>query len=63
MIITGQVNNNDPLFYLNQKPPGLTPEIFAPGIISTDKEYEFGEVKEIEVEAADKFNIIYNYTW
>jgi len=26
--------------YLGQKPPGLTPEIFAPGIISTDK-HEF----------------------
>ena len=22
--------------YLGQKPPGLTPEIFAPGIVSTD---------------------------
>jgi hypothetical protein len=28
----------------------------------SDKEYEFGEVKEIEVEAADKFNIVYNHT-
>lgn len=33
---------NDSLKYLNQKPPGLKPEIFAPGLISTDKEYEFG---------------------
>lgn len=24
------------LSYLNQKPPGITPEVFAPGIISTD---------------------------
>jgi len=27
--------------YLGQKPPGMVPEIFAPGIISTD-EFEFG---------------------
>ncbi|MCP5050076.1 MAG: hypothetical protein GY940_23125, partial [bacterium] len=27
--------------YLGQSPPGLTPEVFAPGIVSTDK-YEFG---------------------
>lgn len=30
--------------YLNQDPPGLTPQIFAPGIISTEDEYEFGSV-------------------
>ena len=29
--------------YLGQKPPGITPEIFAPGIISTDKR-EFNSV-------------------
>ena len=23
--------------YIGQKPPGMTPEIFAPGIISTEK--------------------------
>jgi Tol biopolymer transport system component len=28
--------------YLGQKPPGKTPEIFAPGIISTDSAHEFG---------------------
>ena len=27
--------------YLGQKPPGITPEVFAPGIISTEK-FEFG---------------------
>jgi len=27
--------------YLGQKPPGLTPEIFAPGIVSTDSAREF----------------------
>ncbi|MBE0655504.1 MAG: hypothetical protein IH594_17005, partial [Bacteroidales bacterium] len=27
--------------YLGQNPPGLTPEIFAPGIISTEQ-FEFG---------------------
>ena len=26
--------------YLGQKPPGMTPEIFAPGIISTEEKYE-----------------------
>ncbi len=30
--------------YLDQKPPSITPEIFAPGIISTTNEYEFGSV-------------------
>jgi glyoxylase-like metal-dependent hydrolase (beta-lactamase superfamily II) len=28
--------------YLGQKPPGLTPEVFAPGIISSAKAIEFG---------------------
>lgn len=27
--------------YFSQKPPGLTPEVFAPGIISLDKRYEY----------------------
>ncbi len=31
-------------FYLNQQPPGLTPKIFAKGLISTETEYEFGSV-------------------
>ena len=30
--------------YLNQSPPGLTPELFAPGVISQKNEYEFGSV-------------------
>ncbi len=30
--------------YLGQKPPGMTPQKFAPGIISNDYEYEFGSV-------------------
>lgn len=30
--------------YLDQKPPGLTAEKFAPGLISLDTEYEFGSV-------------------
>ena len=30
------------LVYLGQKPPGNTPEIFAPGIISKEGRYEFG---------------------
>jgi Tol biopolymer transport system component len=28
--------------YLGQEPPGKTPEIFAPGVISTDSAHEFG---------------------
>ncbi len=30
--------------YLNQSPPGLTPEVFAPDVISQENEYEFGSV-------------------
>lgn len=28
--------------YLGQKPPGLTPEVFAPGVVSIDGRYEHG---------------------
>ncbi len=28
--------------YFGQKPPGLTPEVFAPGIVSVDGRYEYG---------------------
>jgi Tol biopolymer transport system component len=30
--------------YIGQKPPGLTPEVFAPGIISTEEKYELNSV-------------------
>ncbi len=30
--------------YMGQKPPGMTPEKFAPGFISTDSLYEFNSV-------------------
>ncbi|MGB3588285.1 MAG: hypothetical protein WBA23_17170, partial [Tunicatimonas sp.] len=30
--------------YLKQSPPGLNPEVFAPGIISQEDEFEFGSV-------------------
>ena len=30
--------------YLGQEPPGMTPEIFAPGIISTEEKYELNSV-------------------
>lgn len=41
-----QSNSTDPFLtstdaYLGQKPPGLTPELFAPGIVSTDDSIEF----------------------
>lgn len=34
----------DSLAYLGQSSPGLTPEVFAPGIISKENEFEFGSV-------------------
>ncbi|MBX2871443.1 MAG: hypothetical protein KTR30_05070 [Saprospiraceae bacterium] len=37
-----QVDEN--LKYLGLKPPTTTPEVFAPGLISTTNEYEFGSV-------------------
>lgn len=30
--------------YLNESPPGTTPKVFAPGMISTENEFEFGAV-------------------
>ncbi|MEM9921876.1 MAG: hypothetical protein AAF990_27475 [Bacteroidota bacterium] len=36
------VSNN--LKYLGQRPPSVTPEVFAPGLISKKEEYEFGSV-------------------
>ncbi|WP_025666361.1 TolB-like translocation protein [Aquimarina megaterium] len=36
------------LKYLEQKPPSLTPEIFAPGLISKNTESEFGSVFNTE---------------
>ncbi len=35
---------NDELKYLQQTPPSLTPEKFAPNVVSTKDEYEFGSV-------------------
>jgi Tol biopolymer transport system component len=35
------VDTNSKLLHFGQRPPGMSPEIFAPGIISTE-EYEFG---------------------
>lgn len=35
---------SDKLKYLEQEPPSLKPEVFAPGIISKKDEYEFGSV-------------------
>jgi Tol biopolymer transport system component len=47
-IFTGQAQqDNFPVLkgpYLGQKPPGVTPEIFAPGIISTEERYELNSV-------------------
>ncbi len=30
--------------YLNEEPPGLTPKIFAPGVVSMDNQYEYGSI-------------------
>ena len=35
---------DEPLKYLEQEPPSLTPEVFAPGLISKKTESEFGSV-------------------
>ncbi|MCI4669045.1 MAG: glycoside hydrolase [Bacteroidia bacterium] len=35
---------DDKLKYLKQSPPSVKPEVFAPGLISKDDEYEFGSV-------------------
>ncbi len=51
-IIIGQTISVNTFSYLNQKPPGLTPKVFAPDIISTNNEYEFGSAFSKE---ADKF--------
>ncbi|WP_299261208.1 hypothetical protein [uncultured Aquimarina sp.] len=37
-------NNEESLLYLDQKPPGLQPVVFAPSIISKPSESEFGSV-------------------
>lgn len=38
---TSTIANN---MYLNQEPPGMTPKLFAPGIVSLKDRYEFGSV-------------------
>lgn len=42
---------DESLKYLEQKPPSLSPEIFAPGVISKDSESEFGSVFNKEATA------------
>ncbi len=37
-------NVDDRLKYMEQTPPSLIPEIFAPNLISKKNEYEFGSV-------------------
>ena len=37
-------NQDDSLKYLGQQPPGMTPEVFAPGIVSKPDAYEYGSV-------------------
>jgi len=46
LVLSGYAQQNDfPVFkgpYLGQKPPGMTPEIFAPGIVSSSGAMEYG---------------------
>ncbi len=51
-ILSAQSISDDNLSYINQKPPGLTPVKFAPDLISTSDEYEFGSAFTLK---ADKF--------
>ncbi|MDB4292171.1 hypothetical protein N9954_02100 [Maribacter sp.] len=44
-------NVDEQLKYLEQKPPSITPEVFAPGLISTNTESEFGSVFNKEATA------------
>ncbi|MCP4724763.1 MAG: hypothetical protein GY863_06990 [bacterium] len=34
--------------YLGQKPPGMTPEIFAPGVVSTNEKYELNSIFSLD---------------
>jgi hypothetical protein len=42
--IAAQTSSDEIGSYLNQEPPGDTPKIFAPGIVSLKNRYEFGSV-------------------
>ena len=43
LLTTGLIHAQ-PAPYLGQTPPGTTPEVFAPGLISLNNQYEFGSV-------------------
>ncbi len=43
-MLTAQAQHMETARYFNQPVPGLAAKIFAPGIISTDKESEFGSI-------------------
>ncbi len=44
MVISARAQKDERTQYFNQSPPGNTSQIFAPGIISTDQESEFGSI-------------------
>lgn len=44
LLIIPRNDSDERLKYLKQKPPSATPEIFAPGMISKEGQYEFGSV-------------------
>ena len=43
-LVLAQSKASDNFKYLNQAPPGLTPKVFAPGIVSLNDQLEFGSV-------------------
>lgn len=44
LLVIPRNGSDERLKYLKQKPPSATPEIFAPGMISKEGQYEFGSV-------------------
>ena len=42
LLTEAQIRNKKTLQYLSQTPPGLVPEVFAPGIVSLKDQHEFG---------------------
>ncbi len=44
LFFSTQSQNKPALQYLNQEPPGVTPKVFAPDLVSLKEHYEFGSV-------------------
>lgn len=41
-ILQAQEGKKDPAKYLGEEQPGLTPKLFAPGVVSVENQYEYG---------------------